>query len=58
MEKTNGTGEISRDNLSYNEKLDLILGILEEVQLQQEEIIEKLGNVGLPGADYGIDYDS
>lgn len=51
----NGIDEIDTDDLSADEKLDLIIEALIDVQAQQIEIIEKLSNISLPGSYYGIE---
>lgn len=54
----NGESNVG-EGLSVEDKLDLILEGLAEVSEKQDEIIEKLSNVSLPGTGYDIEeFDS
>ena len=54
----NGESNVA-EGLTIEEKLDLLLEGLAEVSEKQDEIIEKLSNVSLPGTGYEVEeFDS
>ena len=55
----NGESGVNMEGLSLEEKVDLIVEGLIELNEKYDEIIEKLSNVSLPGTGYDIEeFDS
>ena len=55
----NGESGMNMAGLSMEDKIDLIVEGLVELNEKYDEIIEKLSNVSLPGAGYDIEeFDS
>lgn len=57
----NGQTDISTKDLDEQTKFDMLLDVLTELNTQvselvevQKELVEKINDLSLPGADYGI----